>query len=94
MPDEKNLSLSFSKDKLDELVIRKALYQLTPYCEWELEETGTSWIVTAYSEKKDIKRVFDRLINDQVLRSKIDRETYQLRRKIIYKALSDIGGGA
>ena len=77
------------KNTCEELIIRKALYWLSKECEWVLEETDASWVVK-YDSKDNLKPLISRLINDQILRNDIDRNTGHLREKIIHKVLSDI----
>ena len=78
-----------AKSTCEELIIRKALYWLSKECEWVLEETDVSWVVK-YDSKDNLKSLISRLINDQILRDNIDRNTGHLREKIIHKVLSDI----
>ena len=78
-----------AKSTCEELIIRKALYWLSKECDWVLEETDVSWVVK-YDSKDNLKPLISRLINDQILRNDIDRNTGHLREKIIHKVLSDI----
>lgn len=79
----------FDKDACREVVIRKALYWLGKECDWVLDKTDTSWVVK-YDSGKNLEPLISRLINDQILRDNIDRNTGHLREKIIHKVLSDI----
>ena len=78
-----------AKSTCEELIIRKALYWLSKECEWVLEETDASWVVK-YDSKDNLKPLISRLINDQILRDNIDRNTGHLRENIIHNVLSDI----
>ena len=77
------------KNTCEELIIRKALYWLSKECEWVLQETGTGWLVK-YDSNDNLEPLISRLINDQILRNNIDKNTGHLREKIIHKVLSDI----
>ena len=77
------------KDACQEMVIRKALYWLSKECDWVLEKTDTSWVVK-YESEDNLEPLINRLINDQILRNRIDKNTGHLREKIIHKVLSDI----
>lgn len=77
------------KNTCDELIIRKALYWLSKECEWVLDETDMNWIVK-YDSEENLEPLINRLINDQILRNNIDRNTKHLREKIIHKVLLDI----
>jgi His-Xaa-Ser system protein HxsD len=77
------------KDACQEIVLRKALYWLSKECDWVLDKTDTSWVVK-YESEDNLEPLINRLINDQILRNDIDRNTGHLREKIIHKVLSDI----
>lgn len=77
------------KSTCEEMIIRKALYWLSKDCDWVLEKTDTSWVVK-YDSEVNLEPLISRLINDQILRDNIDRNTGHLREKIIHKVLSDI----
>ena len=76
-------------DTCEEIIIRKALYGLSRDCEWVLDKTDTSWVVK-YDSEDNLEPLISRLINDQILRDNIDKNTGHLREKIILKVLSDI----
>ena len=77
------------KTTCKELILRKALYWLSKECEWVLDTTDTNWVVK-YDSKDNLEPLISRLINDQILRNNIDKNTGHLREKIIHKVLSDI----
>lgn len=82
--------LSLNKEKYSEMVVRKALYWFSSQFEWALDDNDSDWIVKVYDANCKCEPLFYRLLNDQVLRHKIDTETQGLRKKIIKKVLEDI----
>jgi His-Xaa-Ser system protein HxsD len=79
----------FKKDKYDEQLIRRALYWLSAHCEWTLDEDENSWLVH-YDGDTELRTVLHRLVNDQILRQKIDRSTANLRERIIRKVFKEL----
>lgn len=88
--DEPKPSICLPKEKFSENVVRKALYWFSQYCLWQLKERDTEWLIYIENEMVDSKFHFDRLLNDQLLREKIDIQTADLRRSIVRKVLSGI----
>jgi len=85
--------LFLSKTSYSETIVRKALYWLSEYCIWQLEETNEAWKVTLLAEGKELdcyQADYHRLLNDFKLRETLDRNTKHLRSKIIYAALKKI----
>ena len=85
------MKIKLDKSAHSENVVRKSLYWFSQYCDWSLTYDSSDWIV----QFPDDNAVFlegqlCRLINDQILRERIDSETLGLRRSIIKKALTDI----
>jgi His-Xaa-Ser system protein HxsD len=80
---------AFKKEKYDEQSIRRALYWLSAHCEWTLDEDENTWIVH-YTGDSKLRAVLHRLVNDQILRQKIDRSTANLRERIISKVLKEL----
>ena len=87
----KNHKIHFNKEQISDRVIRRALYWMSDSCGWLLNDDQESWIVTLdeKAEPKDVQTLH-RLINDQILREKIDIETGGLRRSIVRKVLTSI----
>lgn len=79
-------TIEFQKSKYPEIVVRKALYWLSEYASWKLDESNESWMVTL-PENDDTEFHFHRLLNDFLLRDKIDVNTKRLRQTIIEQAL-------
>lgn len=81
-----------NKNTYPEVIIRKTTYSLSAYSKWELNELKEDWEIVIYSEE-NILHIFDRLLNDNILRYKIDKETLFLREKIITKSLEKVYNG-
>jgi len=82
--------IPLSKDTYTENVIRKSLYWMSGTTDWTLDENENTWYVELESDKEDNIKKFNRLLNDQVLREKIDSETGMIRRSIIRKVLKSL----
>lgn len=78
------------KTTYSENVIRKALYWMSATTTWLLEEDESHWIVVLTIKNEGDTGKFNRLLNDQVLREKIDNETGMARRSIIKKVLNSL----
>lgn len=86
------IKVRLKKNNYPEVVIRKSVYSMTTFCKWELEESRGEWIITLNSEAS-IKKDFDRILNDNILRFKIDEKTLYLREEIIKKSLQKVYNG-
>ena len=85
-------TIRLSKVCYSELVVRKALYWWSEHSDWELDFDEESWIIT-FSTNNNIsesKPHFYRILNDFVLREKLDEQTQHLRLKIVKSALDAI----
>lgn len=85
--------ISLSKEDYYESAIRKALYWLSEDSEWILTVTDKEWkieITCEASEEINIESKFYRLLNDYLLREKLDMGTLSLKRAIITKSLKDL----
>lgn len=95
--DAMNYQFHYKKKNYSEEVIRRALYWLSRDCEWLLDDADEDWkieiITDENDDEKQIKAELDRLINDYVLREKIDKKTKSMRFKIVHAALSRIANG-
>jgi His-Xaa-Ser system protein HxsD len=81
-----------SKENYVEIVIRKSLYQFSRFCEWELIDDNINWTISLINSNNFLedKNTFDRLLNDNLLRYEIDKNTFFLRKQIIKKSLEKI----
>ena len=87
------VTLNLPKASYSESVLRKALYWLTEFCEWTLDEVDDSWqiaLLTNDSEFDCCKAELNRLLNDFLLRERLDTATKHMRRKIVTAALSKL----
>ena len=82
----------FEKSQFDELVVRRALYWLSAHCEWTLDEDERSWIVH-YEDGLELRPILHRLVNDQILRQKLDNATQNLRERLISKVFAELSDG-
>lgn len=81
------------REGVSETVLRKALYWLTEACEWELEEGQGHWQVTLRGGQdgpNSCRAEFDRLLNDFLLRERLDQKTGHLREQITLAALKGL----
>ena len=76
-----------------ELVIRKALYWLSLEVTWKIEDQPGGWVVTFDCDDDKstfLQNKFMRLLNDYLLREKLDSDTDKLKAAIIQKSLMDL----
>lgn len=85
-----NHNIVLLKNSYSEDVIRKSLYWLSAKTSWELEQDLDNWIISLEINSTHNIREFNRLLNDQVLREMIDKETGMIRRSIIRKVLNSL----
>ena len=85
-----NDQIFLSDADYSERVVRRTLYWYSKYSEWTLEKRDGGYVVSVSNFNPDNVAHFSRLLNDQVLREKIDSRTGHLREKIIQKVLSDL----
>lgn len=86
------MDIRLSKSLISEIYLRKALYWLSKDCLWEFEQSEDEWIIRIVGSTSPEKHqaVFNRYLNDFILRERLDRKTGELRDQIIQKALTDI----
>jgi len=84
--------MAFLKNNYPEIIIRKTLYQFSRFTEWRLEEDIENWIVYIIIDENLEKNqnIFNRYLNDNLLRYEIDKSTLFLREQIIKKSLEKI----
>jgi len=88
-----NSTEKLKKSEYSEMVVRKALYWMSDIAEWTLNSDDNYWLIDFNTANLSAtKAKFSRLLNDQILREKMDLETDHVRRAIISKVLSDING--
>jgi His-Xaa-Ser system protein HxsD len=75
-----------------ELVLRKALYWLTEHCSWSLDADEVSWYVSFGDSElaNQCEQRLDRLLNDFLLRERLDAATKCKRERIVASALDAI----
>lgn len=95
MSDLSNI-IVFEKDKYTEDVIRKSLYWLSEKCKWKLCDCSSTWEIEIQDSEDLDSNIFDfhRLLNDFLLREKLDKETGSLRKKVISASLSKMCEGS
>jgi His-Xaa-Ser system protein HxsD len=88
-------TIKLKKDKFSENVVRKSLYWLSEKCKWRLNESHDSWEVIFENSPDGEEHSFElhRLLNDFLLREKLDIETGDLRKKIVSSSLRKICEG-
>ncbi|MEV9498190.1 hypothetical protein [Aliarcobacter butzleri] len=84
--------MAFLKNNYPEIIIRKTLYQFSKFTEWRLEEDIENWIIYIIIDENLEKNqnIFNRYLNDNLLRYEIDKSTFFLREQIIKKSLEKI----
>lgn len=82
----------FLKNNYPEIIIRKTLYQFSRFVEWKLDEDSDNWIIylTIDENLEKNQNIFNRYLNDNLLRYEIDKNTLYLREQIIKKSLEKI----
>lgn len=82
----------FLKNDYPEIIIRKTLYQFSRFTEWKLDENADNWIIFFTIDKNLEKNqnIFNKYLNDNLLRYEIDKNTLFLREQIIKKSLEKI----
>lgn len=82
----------FLKINYPEIIIRKTLYQFSRFAEWKLDEDTDNWIIffTIDENLEKNQNIFNRYLNDNLLRYEIDKNTLFLREQIIKKSLEKI----
>ncbi len=83
-------TIELNKENYPVSVIRKTLYWLKEEEEWLLNENKKIWLINILNEKTFDEVYFNKLLNDNLLRYEIDKNTLDIRDKIIYKALSKV----
>ncbi|KLE00149.1 MULTISPECIES: hypothetical protein [Arcobacteraceae] len=84
--------MAFLKNNYPEIIIRKTLYQFSKFTEWRFEEDIENWIIYIIIDENLEKNqnIFNRYLNDNLLRYEIDKSTFFLREQIIKKSLEKI----
>lgn len=84
--------ITFLKNSYPEIIIRKTLYQFSRFIEWKLDEDTDNWIIffTIDENLEKNQNIFNRYLNDNLLRYEIDKNTLFLREQIIKKSLEKI----
>lgn len=84
--------ITFLKNNYPEIIIRKTLYQFSRFVEWKLDEDSDNWIIylTIDENLEKNQNIFNRYLNDNLLRYEIDKSTLFLREQIIKKSLEKI----
>lgn len=88
--------VNLPKVDFSESVVRKALYWMTEEFAWKLDQDRECWIVTVSSSEQNMeicRQTLDRLLNDFLLREKLDAKTKGLREKIVLSALRRLSDG-
>ncbi|BAK73206.1 His-Xaa-Ser system protein HxsD [Arcobacter sp. L] len=84
--------MTFLKYNYPEIIIRKTLYQFSRFTEWKLDEDTDNWIIffTIDENLEKNQNIFNRYLNDNLLRYEIDKNTLFLREEIIKRSLEKI----
>lgn len=87
--------LSYLKESVSEIALRKALYWVPSSTVWSLNDQGKMWEVSfeigkEANEYNEVKHQFEKSLNDYVLRDILDSKTNALKQAIIRKSLKDL----
>ena len=85
-----NAPIKFSKEKYSENLIRKSLYWLSKECAWKLDENDNYWLIYVNTEGNNCEQQLHKLLNDNILREELDKQTNQVRYDIILSALKKV----
>jgi len=83
-------SLTLSKNKYSESVVRKALYWCSEYGAWALEDDEEHWNIKYDENNAAFIEQLNRHLNDFLLREELERQTGGVRRQIIDSALKAV----
>ena len=85
-------TIKLKKAGYSEAVVRKALYWLSEVSDWQLQEDELYWLIdiSETPNQADVKSELNRLLNDFLLREKLDNKTGNLRDRIVTSALEGL----
>ncbi|WP_417579027.1 hypothetical protein [Nitrincola sp.] len=83
-------SIEFYKTELSEWVLRNALYWISPFSAWTLDETPSTWIVGLEVDSNEVRSELNRLINDYALRESLKREFYKPKAQLIQLVIDQL----
>lgn len=84
------MEIKLDKINYSQWVIRNSLYWMTSYTRWTLEEIDNQWKITFENNNESNLFEFNKLINDYILREKIELKTGKVKESIISKVLVSI----
>lgn len=82
--------IKLDKANYSQWVIRNSLYWMSSYTRWTLEEIDNQWKITFEDNNESNLFEFNKLINDYILREKIELKTKKVKESIINKVLVSI----
>lgn len=86
------IEINFRKSEYTEAVVRKSLYWASEICDWELRSEKEDWVLILHTDSGGLSN-FHRILNDFILREKLDAQTKNLRIDIINAALKRLASG-
>ena len=89
---KESIQIRLPKHDYSESVVRKALYWASEIGEWQLEHDGNDWIITLDSDSEGVTDLH-RILNDFILREKLDAKTADLRDDVIRAAMTRLASG-
>ncbi|WP_261881623.1 His-Xaa-Ser system protein HxsD [Vibrio pelagius] len=78
------------KSSFSELVVRQALYWMSPITTWKLTDEDILWTVHFFSQDEGVILEFERLLNDYLLREKLSEKTSSYLEGISAAVLSSV----
>lgn len=84
------LELKFKKRSYSENVVRQALYWMSHISSWQLTDNDAEWIIEFNKNSTDVVHEFNRLLNDYLLREKLDKKTRIIRETITLAVLESV----
>ncbi|MBE4619794.1 His-Xaa-Ser system protein HxsD [Vibrio navarrensis] len=84
------LELKFKKHSYSENVVRQALYWMSHISSWQLTDNEVEWIIEFNKNSADVVHEFNRLLNDYLLREKLDKQTRVIRESITLAVLESV----
>ncbi|MBG0753847.1 His-Xaa-Ser system protein HxsD [Vibrio cidicii] len=84
------LELKFKKRSYSENVVRQALYWMSHISSWQLTDNEVEWIIEFNKNSADVVHEFNRLLNDYLLREKLDKQTRGIRESITLAVLESV----
>ena len=79
--------IKLPQDYYSETVVRKSLYWCDPSISWTLEAREGHWVVSVEQPAPTFETTLHKILNDFLLRERLDAQTRSLREELIKASL-------